>query len=139
MPNDNKIAHLGFIQAIISRMASNAFAVKGWSISITAAIVAAGIALKSCFIIATALMPLAVFIFLDSYFFLQEKNFRGLYNTVRLNDFDSKNPFNLTPPQNIYDIPWYRRIVELKSRAVFPVYLAQLLLVLFTIFIIAKA
>lgn len=137
MSGDNKIAHLGFIQAIISRMASNAFAIKGWSVSITAAIVAAGIALKSIPIILVALIPVVTFIVLDSYFFLQEKNFRKLYDTVRNQDFDIKNPFDLTPPQNIYEIPWCKRIMGLFERAVFPVYLVQLILVISTVLIMA--
>lgn len=137
MSDDNKIAYLGFIQAIISRMASNAFAIKSWSVSITAAIVAAGVALKSIPIIAVALVPMGVFIFLDSYFFLQEKNFRRLYNTVRHQEFDTKNPFDLTPPQNIYAIPWYERVMKLFERAVLPVYLAQLIIVASTILIMA--
>lgn len=137
MSDENKIAHLGFIQSIISRMASNAFAIKGWSVSITAAIVAAGIALKSIPIILVALIPVLTFIVLDSYFFLQEKNFRKLYNAVRNQDFDSKNPFDLKPPQNIYEIPWCKRIMGLFERAVFPVYLVQLILVISTVLIMA--
>ncbi|WOX49049.1 hypothetical protein R2B70_03395 [Aeromonas sp. XH] len=137
MSNENKIAYLGFIQAIISRMASNAFAIKGWSVSITSAIVAAGIALKSIPIIAIALVPMVIFIFLDSYFFLQEKNYRELYNSARQKEFDGNNSFDLTPPQNIYKMPWRKRVVELFERAVFPVYLTQLILVLSTMLIMA--
>lgn len=137
MSDENKIAHLGFIQGITSRMASNAFAIKGWSISITAAIVAAGIALKSYLIIAVALIPIAIFIFLDSYFFLQEENYRKLYDAIRKKGFDSDDSFNLSPPDDIYKMPWWKRVIELKARAVFPVYLAQLILVLTTVLIMA--
>lgn len=137
MSEANKIAHLGFIQAIITRMASNAFAIKGWSISLTAAMIAAGISLKSFLVVLAALMPIAVFIFLDSYFFLQEKNFRSLYNETRVNDFDDTNPFDLTPPDNIYNIHWKERIVKITERAVYPVYLTQLLVVLLTLLIMA--
>jgi hypothetical protein len=35
-----KIAHLGFIQGIITRMGLNSFLLKGWSVTLVAAIVA---------------------------------------------------------------------------------------------------
>lgn len=35
-----KIAHLGFIQAIITRMGLNSFLLKGWSVTLVAAIFA---------------------------------------------------------------------------------------------------
>jgi hypothetical protein len=35
-----KIAHLGFIQGVITRMGSNSFLLKGWSITLVAAIFA---------------------------------------------------------------------------------------------------
>lgn len=137
MSEANKIAHLGFIQSVIARMASNSFAVKGWSISITAAMIAAGIALKSPAVVLITLIPILIFIFLDSYFFLQEKNYRDLYNKTRKEEFDKENPFNLTPPKDIYKLTVLERIKELKERAVLPVYLTQGLLVISTLLIMA--
>lgn len=137
MSEESKIAHLGFIQSVISRMASNSFAIKGWSISITAAMIAAGIALKSPAVVLTTLVPISTFIFLDSYFFLQENIYRNLYNTTRNKNFDNENPFDLTPPKDIYKLTVLERIKELKDRAVLPVYLTQGLLVLSTLLIMA--
>ena len=37
---DKTIAHLGFIQAVITRMGTNSFLLKGWSITLVAAIFA---------------------------------------------------------------------------------------------------
>lgn len=137
MSEANKIAHLGFIQSVIARMASNSFAIKSWSISITAAMIAAGIALKSPAVVLTTLVPILTFIFLDSYFFLQEKNYRNLYNKTRKEEFDNENPFNLTPPKDIYKLTVLDRIKELKERSVLPVYLTQGLLVISTLLIMA--
>ncbi|MFM5185877.1 hypothetical protein ACEUAF_19455 [Aeromonas veronii] len=144
MSDSNKVAHLGFIQSIISRMASNSFAIKGWSVSLTAAIIAAGIALKSFWIVATALIPIGLFIFLDSYFFLQEKKYREFYNTVRMESFDEDNPFNLSLPKQPKvksKKEWFKakmnRLSELKERAVYPIYLTQLILVALVFLIMA--
>jgi hypothetical protein len=38
--NDNKIKHLEFIQGVITRMNANSFQIKGWSVTITAALLA---------------------------------------------------------------------------------------------------
>lgn len=144
MSDSNKIAHLGFIQSIISRMASNAFAIKGWSVSLTAAIIAAGIALKSLQIVATAFIPIVLFIFLDSYFFIQEKKYREFYNAVRKKAFNTNDPFNLSlpPPQKDNSIMgWFKekknRLCELKERAVYPIYLTQIILVALVFLIMA--
>lgn len=37
MPNEEKIAHLGFVQGVINRMGGNSFLIKGWSITLMAA------------------------------------------------------------------------------------------------------
>lgn len=144
MSDSNKVAHLGFIQSIISRMASNAFAIKGWSVSLTAAMIAAGIALKSPWIVATALIPLGLFISLDNYFFVQENKYREFYDAVRKKPFDDQDPFNLslaTPPKDNSIKAWFRdkknSLSELKKRAVYPVYLTQLILVALVFLIMA--
>ena len=40
MNNDNKIKHLEMIQAVINRMASNSFMLKGWALTLVAGIMA---------------------------------------------------------------------------------------------------
>lgn len=41
MDNQDKIAHLGFIQGIINHMSNNSFLVKSWSVTLLAALFAA--------------------------------------------------------------------------------------------------
>lgn len=130
MSDEKKIAYLGFIQAIVSRMANNAFAVKGWSISISTAIIAAGIALQSWQIITLTILPIILFVFLDSYFFIQEKNYRDLFNKKRNQNFDEADQFNLSPPINVYKLSLCERLKWLRERAVYPVYLIQILIVI---------
>lgn len=83
---DNKIKHMEMIQGIINRMASNSFALKGWSVTLVAGIfaLASKDANKVYFLIAYA--PIIIFWGLDAYYLLQERLYRSLYNKVRQMD-----------------------------------------------------
>ncbi len=80
---ENKLKYLELIQGIINRMSSNSFALKGWAVSLVAGIFALSSkdADKLYFLI--AYVPIIVFWGLDSYYLLQERLFRTLYNKVR--------------------------------------------------------
>lgn len=80
---DKKLHHLGFIQTTIDRMASNLFLLKGWTITLIAALfaLAAKDSNQAYFLI--AYFPAAMFWVLDGYFLSQERRFRSLYDHVR--------------------------------------------------------
>lgn len=80
--NENKIKHLEFIQAIITRMNSNSFQIKNWAITIIAAFLALYVSGSSPEYILAAIVPTLVFWFLDAYYLQQERMFRRLYNDV---------------------------------------------------------
>ena len=77
-----KIAHLGFIQGIISRMGLNSFLLKGWSVTLVAAIFALSAKQADRRFVLLALFPVAVFWLLDAFFLHQEKLYRRLYVLV---------------------------------------------------------
>lgn len=81
--NDNRIAHLNMIQEVIKRMGSNAFLVKGWSITLVSALIALSITNKRIEIAYLAIIPALIFWGLDAYWLWQERLFRALYNHVR--------------------------------------------------------
>jgi len=81
---ENKRKHLEFIQGVINRMASNLFFLRGWTITLIAALLA--LFIKSTnpnYIICFLLVLIFVFWILDGYFLSQERLFRALYNHVR--------------------------------------------------------
>jgi hypothetical protein len=80
--NDYKIKHLEFIQNVITRMNTNSFQIKEWAVTITSALLAIFAAKSNPYFIATAILPVFIFWFLDSYYLTQERKFRGLYNDV---------------------------------------------------------
>jgi hypothetical protein len=85
---DNKInfesgavqSYLGILQGVINRMASNSASCKTWCITIVSAI-AVIIADKSNPVyVWVSLVPILLFLFLDSYYLGLEQRFRDIYN-----------------------------------------------------------
>lgn len=79
---EKTIAHLGFIQAVISRMGSNSFLLKGWSVTMVAAIFALSAKDADHRFVMMAYFPILIFWMLDAFFLHQEKLFRKLYEEV---------------------------------------------------------
>jgi len=79
----NKHKHLEFLQAAINRMAGNLFLLKGWTITLIAALFALAARETNQVYAALAYFPLFTFWTLDGYFLSQERCFRALYDHVR--------------------------------------------------------
>ncbi|WP_238881607.1 hypothetical protein [Clostridium sp. YIM B02551] len=80
---ENKIKHLELIQGIISRMANNSFLLKGWAITLVAAMFALAAKDSNNKYIILTYFPVLMFWILDSYFLSQETYFRKYYEEVR--------------------------------------------------------
>jgi len=83
MALENKLKHLEFIQSVISRMSGNSFLLKGWSVTLVAALFALSAKDSDSKYIVVAYFPVLVFWILDAYFLSQERHFRSLYDAVR--------------------------------------------------------
>lgn len=83
MENEKKLAHLEMIQGVINRMASNSFSLKGWAVTLVAGIfvLSSKDADKLYFLV--AYLPVIAFWFLDSYYLMQGRRYRFLYDKVR--------------------------------------------------------
>lgn len=83
MNEERKIRHLEMIQNIITRLASNSFLIKGWTVTIVVGLFAFANfkEMNSKFII-VALIPVLFFWGLNGFFLYQEKLFRKLYVRV---------------------------------------------------------
>ena len=77
--------HLEIINATITRLAGNTFAYRGWAITTVAALVAFFAETNPSQIV-LALYPVLAFWALDSYSLALERNFRRLFNQVRLGE-----------------------------------------------------
>lgn len=80
---EQKVAHLQMIQGVITRMAGNSFLVKGWSVTLVAALFALAAAETNPLFVHVAYFPSFAFWALDAYFLRQERLFQRLYDHVR--------------------------------------------------------
>ena len=78
-----KLAHLKMIRTIVTRLASNSFLLKGWSVTLVAALFALGAKDAKPALVLVAYLPGVMFWALDGYFLWQETLFRRLYDKVR--------------------------------------------------------
>lgn len=80
---NDKIKYLEMIQGVINRMANNSFALKGWAVTLVAGtFVLAGKSTDSVYFL-VAYVPIFIFWGLDSYYLLQERLYRALYDKAR--------------------------------------------------------
>ena len=80
---EKKLAHLEMIQAVITRMANNSFALKGWAVTLVAGLFALSSKDANQFYYLVTYIPIVVFWYLDSYYLCQERMYRNLYEKVR--------------------------------------------------------
>lgn len=98
------VKHSEFIQTIVARHASSSFLLKGWSVTLVAALFALAAKDADARFVWVALGPVLGFCALDAYYLHQEKRFRHLFDWVRqgmtgLSDVERQElgPFCLDP------------------------------------------
>lgn len=80
---DRKLKHLEFIQAVINRLSTNSFLLKGWSVVLVAALVTLSARDANVAFAYLAYIPAIVFWGLDGYFLAVERAYRRHYERVR--------------------------------------------------------
>lgn len=96
MANENKNKHLEIIQGVITRMGSNSFIIKGWSVTAIGAMYAYWISKSDYLILLLILGVVLLFWFHDTYYLYLERGFRNLYDEVREKN-DDQIDFKMTP------------------------------------------
>ncbi len=126
---EQKIKHLEMIQQLISRMASNSFALKGWSITIIAGIfslnhdkINSAMYILVCYII-------VIFWILDSYYLQLERRYRSLYNN-RLKENEVNFSMQMPLPK-IEDKTTYMQALFSKTEIGFYIVLAIVISIVF--------
>jgi len=127
----NKITHLDFIQKTINRLANNSFLIKGWSVTLVAALATLSSGTKDQYLI-IAYLPVIIFCFLDSYYLWQERLYREHYERIRMKtekdiDFSMKITRGLSQKFSYFE--------TLISTAILPFYLAVIGTVVILMFI----
>lgn len=96
---ENRIKHLELIQGIITRMAGNSFMLKGWAVTLVSGIFVLASKDTDKLYFLVAYLPVLIFWGLDSYYLLQERLYRSLYEKVRKID-DENVDFSLKASAN---------------------------------------
>lgn len=133
---ENTIAHLGFIQGIITRMGTNSFLLKGWSVTLVAAMFALAVRDADKRFMILAYFPVFVFWALDGFFLHQEKLFRRLYEEVAAGTINSAT-FTLDTSLVCANVPSKIAVTFSKSLRIF--HGSIVLVVLFAMFVLAKS
>jgi hypothetical protein len=79
---ENKSRHLELIQGVINRMASNSFMIKGWAITLVAALFVLANKDTNPTFFYIAYIPTIMFWVLDAYYLTIERRYRALYKEV---------------------------------------------------------
>ena len=79
---NKKAQHRDFVQAIITRLNGNSFKIKTLLITITAAFLGIYASNNNQLLLIFLCPLILLFWFLDSYYLLQEKKFRKIYNDI---------------------------------------------------------
>ena len=88
--------HLEFIQNVVERHARTSFVLKGWSVTLVAAVFLLAIrGAPPVLAMIAGLLPAITFWGLDAYYLRQERMYRALYDHVRKTATDSADRFSL--------------------------------------------
>ena len=128
---EKKLKHLEFIQNVINRMANNSFIIKGWCITLAAALIALleKKDIDKCYIV-FSFLPLLFFWFLDAFYLKTERQYRRLYTDIsKKGKKEIDFSMDITPYKECYG-------EALFSRTLLPFYLPLMGIVLVIIFMI---
>ncbi|MEK4627364.1 MAG: hypothetical protein ABS939_22425 [Psychrobacillus sp.] len=109
---ENKIQYLQLIQNVITRMASNSFMLKGWTVTLVVGLLAfANVSEMESKYIILALVPAIMFWVLDGFFIYQEKLYRDLYNNaIKLKNDEIDFSLNPIPFKKLNKRSWFKGI-----------------------------
>lgn len=80
---ENKLKHLDFLQLVITRMNVNSFLLKGWTVTLVAALFAFAAKDSNIQYVIITYISTPLFWVLDGYYLSLERQYRDLYNVVR--------------------------------------------------------
>lgn len=110
----DRVKHLEFVQNAITRMAGNSFLLKGWTVTIAAALFALAAKDTNRRFAILALFPSLTFWGLDAYYLRQERLFRKLFDELRkLPDekYETADVFSMSTTKHSHEVPsWFRTL-----------------------------
>lgn len=105
---DAKLQHLQFIQAAISRMATNSFLFKGWAITIAAGLAGFAAADTKAGLLMIALVSTVLFWGLDGYYLWLERGFVTLHEQVAAKKKEAEIDFSMKIDKTDAALTWFK-------------------------------
>jgi len=133
MNSENKRKHIELIQSVVNRMAGNSFLLKGWTVTLVAALFALAAKDSDKRYIIIAYFPVVVFWILDAYFLSQERLFRNLYDAVRAKKEEEVDFSMDTHPFGDEHTGW---TASFFSKTLLVFYLSMILMMLFVMYFV---
>ena len=131
--DNHKLKHLEFIQNIITRMNSNSFLIKGWSITLISALFALAAKDANISYVLITYVVIPVFWLLDGFFIATERQYRDLYKSVAKKK-EAEIDFNLDASSyNKGKNTWLSGVF---SKTLIPFYLISICTTLIIMFVI---
>ncbi len=132
---DKKIKHLEFLQNIITRMNSNSFLIKGWTVTIVSALFALASKDANINYVFVSYIAIPIFWILDGFYISQERQFRDLYKEVAIKQ-ENEIDFNMDASKfDKGDRTW---ICGIFSKTLIPFYGLSICITLTIMFLIQK-
>ncbi len=128
---ENKIKHLEFIQNIITRMNSNSFMLKAWTITLVSALFALAANDSNMDYVLVSYIAIPVFWILDGFYISQERQYRGLYADVA-----KKNEIDFSLDASDYNNGNNNWISGIFSKTLIPFYGISIIATLIVMFLI---
>ena len=124
--------HLGILQGVIQRMASNSTSCKAWCVTLVSAVLVIVADKGKPEYAWIALLPTVVFAALDAYYLALEKGFRNSYNSfvkkLHTKQLTAEDLYSVLPSGNLSKL----QIESLKSFSVWGFYISLLVLIAIT-------
>ncbi|MEU7319767.1 hypothetical protein ABZ682_04305 [Streptomyces griseoviridis] len=117
-PDETRVKHLELLQATIGRLGTNSFVVKGWAMTVSGGLIAAGMSGAGWTMAVIALITTLAFWLLDTYYLEQERLFRSLYERSA-GPVPTQVPlFSMDVERYAQSVPW-RRVAFSRTMALF--------------------
>jgi hypothetical protein len=128
-----KLKHLEFIQSLITRFNSNCFLVKGWAVTLVAALFALAAKDANERYLLITYVATVIFWLLDAYYLAYERQYRQLYHEVSQKDPSTIDfSLDISPYRHGRNTWW--RAIQAQTLFIFYGSLAALPLLLLIIF-----
>lgn len=125
--NSGRLKHLEMLQQIITRMASNSFLVKGWSVTLLSAILVMTAKDKVYAMGWVAVIPVVAFWVIDGFFLRQERLFRKLFDRYRCQPQDIPTDFSMDTSAVANEVGAWGKVMVSKTLLIFHGGLAMVL------------